>query len=117
MQYVYGWLFYVLATLGLLYPLWRLTALLLFMPLRQLLLLTVVVLLLVPAPIPEYQGYYAPAILVAVFETFFQQPGNPAFALFVLKVSCAILWIFLLLWWLRVWSLVSGLWRHSRKKF
>ena len=41
------------------------------------LLSTVVfVLLTIPAPIPNYQGYFAPAYVVFIFETFFQTKGS-----------------------------------------
>lgn len=30
-----------------------------------------------PAPIPDYPGHYAPAFLVFAFETLFQRPGDP----------------------------------------
>ena len=34
------------------------------------------VLLTVPAPIPNYEGYFAPAYVVFIFETFFQIKGS-----------------------------------------
>ena len=34
------------------------------------------VFLTIPAPIPNYQGYFAPACVVFIFETFFQIKGS-----------------------------------------
>ena len=34
------------------------------------------VFLTVPAPIPNYEGYFAPAYVVLIFETFFQIKGS-----------------------------------------
>ena len=36
----------------------------------------VLVFLTIPAPIPNYQGYFAPAYVVFIFETFFQTKGS-----------------------------------------
>ena len=36
----------------------------------------VFVFLTIPAPIPNYQGYFAPAYVVFIFETFFQTKGS-----------------------------------------
>ncbi|MCP5183654.1 MAG: hypothetical protein H6993_06800 [Pseudomonadales bacterium] len=47
---------------------------------RRVLLMVVVVLvavLLVPAPVPGFEGHYAPAFLVAPFEAAFQADGRP----------------------------------------
>lgn len=30
-----------------------------------------------PAPVPDYPGHYAPAFLVFAFESLFQRPGDP----------------------------------------
>ena len=32
--------------------------------------------LIIPAPIPNHQGYFAPAYVVFIFETFFQIKGS-----------------------------------------
>ena len=42
---------------------------------------------LVPAPVPGYSGYYAPAYIVLIFEAFFQIDGSPAFSGQILMVS------------------------------
>ena len=38
------------------------------------------VLLLLPAPVPGFESYYAPALLVALFEALLQRDGQPALA-------------------------------------
>ena len=40
----------------------------------------VFVFLIIPAPIPNYQGYFAPAYVVFIFETFFQTKGSSTFS-------------------------------------
>jgi hypothetical protein len=47
-------------------------------------------LLLVPAAIPAYEGNYAPAFVVAVFEALFQSAGNPWPALKILIITLLI---------------------------
>ena len=39
------------------------------------------VLLLLPAPVPGFDGHYAPAFVVALFEAAFQRQGRPQLAL------------------------------------
>ncbi len=36
--------------------------------------------LLLPAPVPGFESYYAPAFLVALFEALLQKEGRPALA-------------------------------------
>ena len=38
------------------------------------------VLLLLPAPVPDFEPYYAPAVVVLVFEAALQRDGQPALA-------------------------------------
>lgn len=45
------------------------------------------VLMLVPAPVPHYPGSFAPAFLVAIFESLFVAEGQPRPALVILAVS------------------------------
>ncbi|HEY5644462.1 MAG TPA: hypothetical protein VIS76_00845 [Pseudomonadales bacterium] len=45
------------------------------------------VLMLVPAPVPHYPGNFAPAFVVAVFESLFVAEGQPRPALVILAVS------------------------------
>ena len=47
--------------------------------------------LLAPAPVPNYEGFYAPACFVYIFETFFQIRGTPALSGKILVFSIAVL--------------------------
>jgi hypothetical protein len=44
-------------------------------------------LVLVPAPVPEFSGHYAPAFVVLVFEGLFQSEGNAGVALRLLAAG------------------------------
>ena len=55
----------------------------------------VFVFLTIPAPIPNYQGYFAPAYVVFIFETFFQTKGSSTISGQVLIV--ALVSVFLLM--------------------
>lgn len=48
-------------------------------------------LMLVPAPVPEYSGHFAPAFVVLIFEGLFQSQGEPwmAFRLLLAGVCLA----------------------------
>lgn len=61
--------------------------------LRELLWVTLMVILLAPAEIPNYSGHYAPAIWVVFFEALFQHPGYPddAGLVFGLSLSSALI--------------------------
>ena len=48
------------------------------------------VLLLVPAPVPDFAGHYAPAFIVLVFEGLFQADGQSLLALVILLVAALI---------------------------
>ena len=43
--------------------------------------------LFVPAPVPNYEGQWAPAFVVAIFEGFFQLEGRPGQALQILTAA------------------------------
>lgn len=43
--------------------------------------------MLVPAPVPGYEGQYAPAFIVALFEAVLQEDGSPQTAFAVLAVA------------------------------
>ncbi len=45
--------------------------------------------LLVPAPLPNYEGFYAPAYIVYLFEAFFQIKGEPGLSGQILLISLA----------------------------
>lgn len=49
--------------------------------------LVVALFFLVPAPVPGYSGYYAPAYIVLIFESLFQIEGSPAYSGQILTLS------------------------------
>ena len=51
------------------------------------------VFLIIPALIPNYQGYFAPAYVVFVFETFFQTKGSSTISGQVLILALGIVFI------------------------
>jgi hypothetical protein len=75
----YGWAWVVVVVavpLGL-YALHRATRRLQWPRTRRVVAVLLAVWLLLPAPVPGYEGHYAPAFLVFTFEWLLQQPGNP----------------------------------------
>ena len=56
--------------------------------------------MLLPAPIPDYAGYYAPAFVVVIFEGVLQSDGEPRLALMILGAATAVVFIAVLLWYL-----------------
>lgn len=64
------------------------------------------VLLLLPAPVPGFDGHYAPAFVVALFEAAFQRQGRPQLALGLLFVG--ILFAAALAFGQRLWQWVRG---------
>ncbi len=46
--------------------------------------------MLVPAPVPGYEGQYAPAFIVALFEAVLQENGAPQTAFAVLAVASVV---------------------------
>lgn len=95
---LYGllWIFYIAVGLVFLNSLGRLLHFIGWAWLRELLLVTLAVVLLAPATVPGYDGYYAPATLVIFFEVYFRQSGYPASALFLMQVSCVVGWLVVL---------------------
>ena len=65
------------------------------------------VVLLLPAPVPRFDAYYAPAFVVALFEAALQHNGDPTPALGLLAVGIA-----------TVSALVGGYsyWRHRSRR-
>ena len=58
-------------------------------------------LMLTPAPVPNFDGYYAPACIVALFEAVFQLQGQPAQSLKLLLATCLLATVVAALWaWL-----------------
>ena len=87
MSYTYAWL--VIAGAGLLgaIVLWVLTRTIASGRLRAILRLVPPLLLLLPAPVPNYDGQLAPAFIVFVFESLFQAEGEPMLAGVILLVG------------------------------
>ncbi|MBH80218.1 MAG: hypothetical protein CMQ49_06890 [Gammaproteobacteria bacterium] len=54
---------------------------------RALLIVLYLVVILLPAPVPEFAGSYAPAFVVLIFEGLFQADGNPGVALRILAAG------------------------------
>ena len=58
-------------------------------------------LMLTPAPVPNFEGHYAPAYIVALFEAAFQLQGQPAQSLKLLLATCLLATAVAALWsWL-----------------
>ena len=58
-------------------------------------------LMLTPAPLPNFEGYYAPAYIVALFEAVFQLQGQPGQSMKLLLASCLLATVVAALWsWL-----------------
>ena len=92
-QYLYAWGFYFFASLLLLVVAWYLAALLYFEWLQELFVITLMVVIWSPAPVPDYSGSYAPAVVVAGFEAFLQSPGQPDTAILILQSAVAVCWL------------------------
>lgn len=92
-QYLYACGFYFLASLFLLVVAWHLAALLYFEWLQELCVITLMVVIWSPAPVPGYSGSYAPAAVVAGFETFLQSSGQPDTAILILQSVVATCWL------------------------
>ena len=77
MSYTYAWLVVLaagsLGTVGL----WFLTRGMAAGAFRTILRLVPPLLMLLPAPVPNYEGQMAPAFIVFVFESLFQAKGQP----------------------------------------
>ena len=58
------------------------------------------VMLLTPAPVPGYDGEFAPAFIVVLFEGVFQTQGAPGTALLILAATlgCTLAFCALLIW-------------------
>lgn len=63
--------------------------------------------LLLPAPVPGYEGQWAPAFVVFIFEGLFQQQGAPEVAGRILLAGSFVISALVLVWYL--WH-----WRRSR---
>lgn len=56
---------------------------------RMTIAVLVAVWLLLPAPVPGFEGHYAPAFLVLTFEGLFQEAGHPRTAALILAAGTA----------------------------
>jgi hypothetical protein len=63
--------------------------------------------LLLPAPVPGYEGQWAPAFVVFSFEWLFQQQGAPEVAGRILLAGCCVVSAGVLGWYL---------WRRRRRR-
>ena len=77
MNYAIVWLIVSLAGLGTVAGVFVFTRALPWEWLRTLIRCLSMVLLLLPAGIQVVEGYYAPALIVAIFEGLLKQDGNP----------------------------------------
>ncbi|MFU8816440.1 MAG: hypothetical protein ACNA7W_13905 [Pseudomonadales bacterium] len=96
--YVWAWIIVVVAAPLALYALLRATRGMPLAATRHGLAWLVAVWLLLPAPVPNFPGHYAPAFLVFGFELLFQQAGDPRPAGLILAVGSALTLVVLLLW-------------------
>ncbi len=94
-EYNLAWIAYYGGALGLLLVWWRMTRILPWTPLRQLLRILVASLILVPAPIAHGMQELAPALFVLAFDLALVKEGDPTFAvvylLYGLMVGLAVL--------------------------
>ena len=81
MDYLNAWLIAAVAAVACLAFFFLLTRRIGSLLVRILLRCLAAVWLLLPAPVPEYFGQYAPAFVVLVFEGLLQSDGDPALAL------------------------------------
>lgn len=56
--------------------------------------------LLLPAPVPGYDGQLAPAFVVFIFEWLFQRGGAPATAGRILIMGTCVMSVAFIAWWL-----------------
>lgn len=85
--YLWGWALCVLATLVVILCGLRLTRSWRPLFLRDLIRALIIPTLLVPATAGSFEGFFAPAYIVLLFEAFLQQDGNPATALAALVIG------------------------------
>lgn len=114
---IYAWVFYLIISLLFLHSMWRFGGWLKPTWLRELCLITVAVVLLAPAAVPGHEGYYAPATLVALFETLFQKPGQSEAAIFMLQLCLGIAWLLMLVVRSRVLQRLGGLSGRGRTHY
>ncbi len=84
MEYVIAWIVVLAAGLGSLIGVYVLTRSIPSLFPRTLLRSLVIVWMLIPAPVPHYDGQYAPAFVVVMFEWLLQTNGDPTVAVRIL---------------------------------
>ncbi len=100
MEYVDVWLVAFVAGIGCLGFFFLLTRRVGNLLLRSLLRCLAMVWILLPAPVPDYPGIYAPAFVVLMFEGVLQSTGNPDLALRILLGGSAAGVVLVLVWYL-----------------
>ena len=86
-NYALAWLVVLGMSLGGGVALWFLLRPIQSLALKLPLVVVTVLLFITPASIPGYDGHLAPALVVAIFEAFFQIDGKPDAAILILAVS------------------------------
>ncbi len=84
MVYVIAWIVVLLAGLGGLIGVYVLTRSIPSLFPRTLVRSLITVWMLIPAPVPHYDGQYAPAFIVVMFEWLLQSNGDPSVAVRIL---------------------------------
>ena len=84
MQYVVAWIVVLLAGLGGLVGVYVLTRSIPALLPRTLVRSLITTWMLIPAPVPHYDGQYAPAFVVMMFEWLLQTDGDPGVAIRIL---------------------------------
>lgn len=88
--YVLGWTIMVLATAAMVASVWGLYRYTGFRETLKLVLPGLFVMLVIPAPVPDYPEFLAPAFLVAIFEWAFQDNGKPEVAVRMLGIGLVV---------------------------
>jgi hypothetical protein len=103
MEEIYGWIIAVAAGLGVIWGVFVVTRYLATGWVRWMVRALAAVWLLLPWPIQVVEGYYAPAVIVALFEGVFNRHGNPWPPLAALVVVSTVLVVLFI---------IGGLWRE-----
>jgi hypothetical protein len=105
MEETYAWLITTAAGLGVMLGILVLTSFIVTGWVRWMVRATAAVWLLLPWPVQVVEGYYAPAVIVALFEGLFNRHGNPWPPLVALAALTAIILVV---------SMVAGMWPGRR---
>lgn len=97
------WLLYLVLLSVFLFFFWRLLAFVSTGLVSELIWVTMALLLLLPASIPSHDAYYAPAVIIIFFETFFQQSGFPDGVAFLLLGFLIVGWVAVFMRRWRTW--------------